>query len=336
MSFFQPDRDIYLLGPEVYLPERVLSNQELLDWMGVDEEPEWIRNRTGIEERRWARDDQACSDIAAAAAEKLMRRYEIDPGRIAQLLLATISGDFPTPPTSPLTLQLLGLKNVGALDLGAACSGFVSGLHVAAGLFFATGREHLVIAADIRSKFLSRDDLATTPLFGDGAASCLVTGQPGQARFRLVASELGADPSVADIISIRAGGSRLPQTRCEREEDRYLHMRQGAKLFFKGVSLMANSARGFLDRLDMTIDDIDWVVPHQANLRLIRAMAKKLGVPGDKVVETVQFTGNAAGACVGIALGHLMERLPLQPGQKLLLVAAGAGGSSATALLESR
>ncbi len=335
MSFLRPGRDVSITGPEAYLPERRMRNRDVLDWMGVAVRASWITHRTGVEERRWVEPDIACSDLAAAAATRLMDRHDISRSRIGQLLLATISGDHPTPPTAPLVLGKLGLDAAGAVDLGAACAGFTSGLHIGAALQLTSDEDLLLIAADIRSKFLHRRDLATTALFGDGAASCLITGQRQGARFRLLASELGANPSIAELIGIRAGGSRLPHHQSRDEHDAFLKMAHGATLFMKGADLMREAARSLLARAACDVDEIDWFVPHQANLHLIHAMTDKLGVPRHKVVETVQFTGNTSGASVGIALGHLADNLPLASGQRILLVSAGAGGSSACALLES-
>lgn len=335
MSFLKPTEPVYLLGPESWLPERVVTNQDVLEWMGTRARPSWITHRTGVEQRHWVEDGQSCSDVASAAALRLMDESRIDRKRIAQVLLATVSGDFPTPPTSPLILPRLGLDRVGVLDLSAACAGFTSAVHVGAALASSTGSDQLVIAADIRSKFLNKEDLATTALFGDGAASCLVSRNREQADFQLIASELAADASMADIIAIRAGGSRLPHHQNTDPAKVFLKMEHGATLFMKGVDNMSTAAAKLLRRLELTLADVDWFVPHQANLHLIRTMTDKLGADRAKVVETVQFTGNTSGASVGIALAHLKEKLPLQPGQRILLISAGAGGASACALLRS-
>ncbi|MFP2905136.1 3-oxoacyl-ACP synthase III family protein [Pyxidicoccus sp. 3LFB2] len=335
MSFLKPTEPVYLLGPRSWLPERIMTNQDVLDWMGTRARPSWITHRTGVEQRHWVEDGQACSDIAAAVALRLIESHHIDRKRIAQVLLATVSGDFPTPPTSPLILPRLGLDRVGVLDLSAACAGFTSAVHVGAALAASTGSDQLVIAADIRSKFLNREDLATTALFGDGSASCLVSRRPEGADFQLVASEMAADASMADIIAIRAGGSRLPHHQNDDPAKVFLKMEHGATLFMKGVDNMTAGADSLLRRLELTVADVDWIVPHQANLHLMRAVTEKLGADPARVVETVRFTGNTSGASVGIALAHLKERLPLKRGQRVLLVSAGAGGASACALLHS-
>ncbi|MCE9667160.1 ketoacyl-ACP synthase III [Myxococcus stipitatus] len=335
MSFLRPTEPVYLVGPRSWLPERVVTNQDVLDWMGTRARPSWIAHRTGVEQRRWVTDEQSCGDAAVAAALRLFEEGRVDRARIVQVLLATVSGDFPTPPTSPLILPRLGLERVGVLDLSAACAGFTSAVHVGAALATATWGEQLVIAADIRSKFLNREDLATTALFGDGSAACVVTRRAEGADFQLVASELSVDASMADIIAIRAGGSRLPHHRNDDPSKAFLKMEHGATLFMKGVENMTTGADTLLRRLETKVSDVDWVVPHQANLHLMRAVTERLGVDPARVVETVRFTGNTSGASVGIALAHLREQLPLKPGQKVLLVSAGAGGASACALLHS-
>ena len=322
-----------------FLPENVVNNDALIEWMAAGRplkiRGSWIEHRTGIKQRHWAREDEACSDLAVAAATRLFEKYPDAKAEVRQLVLATISGDFPTPPTAPLVQHRLGLENIGALDLGAACAGFVTGLHTTTALLAATGQTQLLIAADIRSKFLHREDLATTALFGDGAAACVVTQDSKDASFRYIASELFSDGVVADIISIQAGGSRLPFTRNKDPEKNFLKMQKGAVLFLKAAEGMAEGATRFLTHLGLTIKDVDWMVPHQANLHLVREVGNKLGISADKVIETVQVTGNTSGASVGIALDSLIERQVMKPGEKILLVAAGGGGLAACALLET-
>ncbi len=335
MSFHQPFVETFLKGPEIYLPEQVITNQNLIDWMGAKIRDSWIEHRTGIRERRWTRHDEACSDLGFQAAQKLLNRIPEEREQIKTLIVATISGDYPTPPTSPLLQDRLSLKNVGAFDLGAACAGFVTGLHTASCFLAATNQTVLLISSDVRSKFLSKDDFATTALFGDGAASLVVSPNSKNSRFRLIASQLFSDGSVADMISISAGGSRLPYSINTEPENTFLKMKKGAVLFLKAAEGMAESARVFLQRLSLTPQDIDWIVPHQANLHLIREVARKLEVPPEKMIETVQFTGNTSGASVGIGLHFLVDKLNGVKRQKVLLLSAGGGGLAACALLET-
>ncbi len=333
MSTLRPNEDIFITGPRYYLPPRKLSNQDVIDWMGASFRPSWISHRTGVEFRHWARPDQACSDLAAECANDLIDHYQIDRNTIDQLLLSTISGDHPTPPTSPLLLPKIGFDDIGVIDIGAACAGFTTGIFTAACHLLATRKSKLLVSSEIRSKFLAKKDLATTALFGDGSAACLVSLQQDKADFKLLGARLGADPSVADIISIPAGGSRLPFHE-DSEQRSYLHMQKGATLFVKGVNIMSQSATRFLDAFEMSLNDIDWLVPHQANRLLMDAVVERLGLAPEKLVSVVEHTGNTSGASVGIALGHLLEKPELRCGDKILLVSAGAGGSSACALME--
>jgi 3-oxoacyl-[acyl-carrier-protein] synthase-3 len=335
MSFHQPKENIFLHGPVFYLPENKVSNEDLIKWMGRDIRPSWISHRTGIESRHWAADNEAVSDLAAAAAEKLFSESGLK-AEARQLVLATISGDYPTPPTAPLLQHRLGLQDIGAMDLTAACAGFTTALHATSQFCVATGETQLLVAAEIRSKFLAKDDLAATALFGDGAAACFVSRQEKGASFRYVASQTFSDGSVADIIAIQAGGSRLPYERSTMPEERYLKMKKGATLFVKAAEGMAEAGERFLAKLGLKVSDVDWVVPHQANLHLVRDVARRLNVEPERVIETVQFTGNTSGASVGIALSHLRAGGAASKGARVLLLAAGGGGLAACSLLEVR
>ncbi len=333
MSIIQPTEPIYIKGPLYYLPPRKLSNQDLIDWMGATFRPSWISHRTGVQYRHWATQEQACSDLAAEAGNRLFSEYSINKENIDHLILSTISGDFSTPPTSPLLLPLIDLNNVGVTDIGAACAGFTTAIFTAACHVIATRKDKLLISSEIRSKFLNKKDLATTALFGDGSAACIVSRDEENADFKLLGARLGADPSVADIISIPAGGSRLPFHE-DSEGQSYLHMKKGATLFVKGVDIMSRSAQSFMDDMKLSLRDIDWFVPHQANRLLMDAIVERMALAPEKLVSVVEHTGNTSGASVGIALGHLLENPSLHKGDRTLLVSAGAGGSSACALLE--
>ena len=335
MAFYQPRSDVFISAPSVYLPLKEMTNERVAAWVDASIRPEWIARRTGIRTRWWVADDEALSDIAVKAAESLLERWPERKDTIRQVILATTSGDYPTPPTSPLIQDRLGLRSAGCFDLGAACAGFATGLYTASALCETTAETHLLIAADIRSKFLDRRDLATSALFGDGAAACLISRDPLIGAFRFVAGELLSDGSVADIICLAAGGSRLP-CHWEREsEQAFVRMKDGPRLFLMAAEGMRAAAGSLLDRLGMTIEQVDWVVPHQANLHLVREVARLLGCPPGKVVETVQVYGNTSGSSVGLALHRLCENPELNGGQNVLLVSAGGGGLAATALIRS-
>tara|TARA_Y100000768_G_scaffold242385_1_gene183641 strand:+ start:21753 stop:22763 length:1011 start_codon:yes stop_codon:yes gene_type:complete len=334
VSLFIPTQDIYIQGPAGYLPSRVMTNHDLVKWLDATVKPEWIQNRTGIEKRHWVEDNEALSDLALACLKKFKKTYPLDPNTLSQLIVATISGDYPSPPVSPIIQDKAQLKNIGCFDLGAACAGFVTGLITAAQLATAQHKDILLIAADIRSKFLSKRDLSATSLFGDGAACSLISPNKKSAEFKFIAGEMYSDGSVADIIAIQAGGSRTPAHLSQEPSDHFLKMKSGPKLFVKAVSGMVESSRQILKNTHLTLEDIDWVVPHQANLHLVREVARQLELPNEKVIEIVQKTGNTAGASTGLALSHLLQSNHLKSADKILLISAGGGGLAANVVLE--
>ncbi len=334
MNLLRIEKPVYLKGPYIALPEKVMSNQDVLNWMNSNQNPALIGFSTGIRNRRWVNDDQACSDLALLAAEQLFAEKPIAKDKVTQVVLATISGDYTAPPTSPLIQYKLGLPNAGAFDVGAACAGFVVGLHTSAAIAQASSGEVLLIASEIRSKFLNKNNFATSVLFGDGAAACIVSQNADHAEFRFIASALFADGEVSDTVSTPAGGSRLPAALCTNPEQFYITIRESTALFVKAVHGMVDSAQMFLKELNMSVADIDWLVPHQGNKNLVLSVAKQLGFPDERVIKTVEETGNTSGASVGIALEDLRVNAPIKSGEKVLLVAAGGGGIAASALLE--
>lgn len=334
MNLLRIEKPVYLKGPYVALPEKVMSNQDVLNWMNSTQNPALIGFSTGIRNRRWVNDDQACSDLAVLAAEQLFAEKPDEKNEITQVILSTISGDYIAPPSSPLIQYRLGLSNAGAFDVGAACAGFVVGLHTSAAIAQASSGAVLLIASEIRSKFLNKNNFATSVLFGDGAAACTVSQNAEQAEFRFIASALFADGEVADTVSTPAGGSRLPAAQCTNPEQFYITIRESTALFVKAVHGMVDSAQMFLKELNIDVADIDWLVPHQGNKNLVLSVAKQLGFPEERVIKTVEETGNTSGASVGIALEDLRVNSPIKSGEKVLLVAAGGGGIAACALLE--
>lgn len=335
MTILIAKNPVYITGPCSVLPERMMSNQDMVEWTHSTHSPVMIAVSTGIRNRHWADDNEACSDLAFRAANKLLEKTACDRQKISQVILATISGDYPSPPTSPLVQHRLGLKNAGAFDLGAACAGFVTGLHTSAALNLATGGDILLIASDIRSKFINKDHFASAVLFGDGAAACLVTTDKLDAQFRFIASSLYSDGEVGDLVAVPAGGSRLPAANCNDPSLFYINIKENTALFVKAVTGMSETAKLFLDKLGIQASDIDWLVPHQGNKHLVLSVAKQLGIPMDKVIDIVETTGNTSGASVGIALAELNNRNKVMKGDKILLVSAGGGGMAASALLEA-
>lgn len=335
MSFLRSKTPIYLKGISAHLPDRVVDNEEIVRWLGAKVRASWIERRTGIRERRWAAPSEACSDLAIRAAEKVFSSLpETARAAVRQVVLGTVSGDYVTPPTSPLLQEKLGLSECGAFDLGAACAGFITGLHIASALAGATESDHLLVCSEIRSRVLSPEEFGTAVLFGDGAAGLVVSVDPVAAQFRFVGSLLGADGGAFDLIKIAVGGSRTPFTRETPEIDTRLRMGDGASVFLKAVHAMTELPENLLARLSLGFGDVRWIVPHQANLLLLEEIGRRIpGSPG-KIVETVRTTGNTSGASVGIALAKLLENPELQVGDRVLLVSAGGGGLAACALIE--
>jgi 3-oxoacyl-[acyl-carrier-protein] synthase-3 len=334
MNLLRAVKPIYIKGPYSALPENIMSNQDVLDWMNSSQNPAVIGFSTGIRNRRWVSEDQACSDLAINAAEKLFKAKPTEKSKVNQIILATISGDYISPPTSPLIQYRLGLQNTGAFDIGAACAGFVVGLHTSAAIAQASPGSVLLIASEIRSKFLNKNNFGTSVLFGDGAAACIVSQDPAQAEFRFIASALFADGEVSDTVSTPAGGSRLPAAQCTNPEQFYITIRESTALFVKAVHGMVDCAFDFLKEMNISPKDIQWLVPHQGNRNLVLSVAKQLGFSEEQVIKTVEETGNTSGSSVGIALDHLRAHADIKSKDKVLLVAAGGGGIAASALLE--
>lgn len=334
MNLLCTEKNIYLKGPFSALPERVISNQDILDWMNSTQNPALISFSTGIRNRRWVDEEQACSDLAVLAAEKLFAAKPMEKNKINQIILATISGDYLAPPTSPLVQHRLGLQNTGAFDIGAACAGFIVGLHTSTALAQASTSSVLFIASEIRSKFLNKNNFATSVLFGDGAAACIISPEKEGAEFRIIASALFADGEVSDTVSTPAGGSRLPANQCKNPEQLYITIKENTALFVKAVHGMVDGAKQFLNSINLSTEDIRWLVPHQGNKNLVLSVAKQLGFSEDRLIKTVEETGNTSGASVGIALDCLRINANIKAKDKVLLVAAGGGGIAACALLE--
>ena len=333
MSFLKPSTDIYIKGPNHYVPEKVINNDYLVEWMGASIRGTWIEKRTGIQERRWVDEDTAVSDLATICASNFLDTFKIDKTKISTMIMSTISGDYPTPPTAPLVQHRLELEDIGCFDLGAACGGFITSLLTASSICMATQSDILLVSAEIRSKFIAKDNFETNVLFGDGSATCLVTLEKENADFKIIGIKCYSDGSVADIISIPDGGSRSPIIP-GKEYKNTLVMKGGAELFIKALNGMHKTSLDLLENLDLSLSDIDWVVPHQANLLMIKALAKKLDFPMEKVMQTVKFWGNTSGSSVGMALSYLKENYPIKKGDKVLMISAGGGGLAANGIIE--
>jgi 3-oxoacyl-[acyl-carrier-protein] synthase-3 len=319
----KPEPIVEILAMGRHLPDCVVTNHDLAKRM--DTSDEWIRTRTGIRERRIAPDGVNTADLGAAAARKAMARAGVEPGEIDVVILCTSTPDRWMPATACDTQALLGCKNAFAFDVMAACSGFLFSLSVAEG-YLAGGRGELalVIAAEKMSSILNWNDRATCVLFGDGAGAAVLKRANGSGR-GIVSSHLRSDGTLAHLLCRPAGGAIEPITQSVLDSARHLVHMQGREVFKNAVRSMAEACDLALQQAGMTSDDIDLLVPHQANVRIIEATAKYAGLDMDRVFVNVDRFGNMSSASIPVALDEAEEQGRIGPGSNILCVAFGAG-----------
>lgn len=325
-------RHAAITGTGSYLPERVVTNYDLERM--VDTSDEWIRQRTGIVERRIADDDIATSDLCVNAARWAIKRANIDPLDIELILVATVTPDTFFPSTACYVQKGIGAKNAAAMDLSAACAGFLYGLDLADGLI-KSGRYNtvLVVGGEVFNNIVDWDDRSTCVLFGDGAGAAVVeaTDEPKG----VLASYIGSDGDYADInlLGIPAGGSRMPITEAAIDQKLDKLKMNGREVFKLGVRLMPEAAQRVLSEAEVGVEEIDLLIPHQANLRIIEAVGDRLGMPREKVYINVDRYGNTSAATVIIALDEAIREGRAKPGDLLLFVTFGAGLTWGSTLL---
>jgi 3-oxoacyl-[acyl-carrier-protein] synthase-3 len=306
-----------------FLPDNIVTNDDLAQ--RLDTSDEWIRTRTGISERRIAPDDMRVADMGAAAARQAMERAGVEPGEVDILILSTATPDRWLPSTACDTQALLGCSNAVAFDVMAACSGFIYALSMAEG-YLAAGRGEvaLVVAAEKMTSIVDWEDRSTAVLFGDGAGAAVVRPANGSGR-GILSSYLRSDGNLADLLNRPSGGAVRPlDAQVLEDRSHYIRM-QGREIFKNAVRSMAEACDVALQTAGLTADDVDLLVPHQANIRIIRATAKYAGIPMDKVFVNVDRYGNMSSATVPVALDEAQEQGLIGPGSNVLTVAFGAG-----------
>jgi 3-oxoacyl-[acyl-carrier-protein] synthase-3 len=312
----------------MYVPQRVVTNDDLAS-LGCDSD--WIVQRTGIRERRFAREDEACSDLAYGAAVDCLQRAGVQASEVDLVLVATITQDFMTPSTACVLQQRLGCV-APAMDLNAACSGFLYGLIVAS-QFVATGaaKSALLVGSEVMSRTVNPADIKTYPLFGDGAGAVLLqpADEPGQG---ILASTLGAEGN-AEVLCIPGGGSREPLNAQNLLAGRQFMQMDGRNVFKWAVRCVAESCRDVLAAAGYSIDQVDLVVLHQANVRIIDAALSDFGIAPEKVVVNLDRYGNTSAASVPLALDEAVKQGKLKRGSLVMLCGFGAGLTWGTALL---
>ena len=310
-----------IIGLGRYLPARVLTNKELEKM--VDTTDEWIVTRTGIKERRIARPDEATSDMAAEAARAALKDAKLTANDIDLIIVATITPDMFFPATACLVQDKLGCRTVPAFDVSVACSGFIYGIAIADQFIRSGTYKHaLVIAAEKLSSITDWSDRSTCVLFGDGAgAAVLGPVEHGG----ILSVSLGANGKQGDLIKLPAGGSRIPTTVKSIEDKLHFIKMNGAELFKHAVRIMADAALGATQQLGLTADDIKLVIPHQANIRILNAVAKRMGLTEDKIYLNIEKYGNMSAASSAVALVEAVKEGRIKKGDKILLDAFGGG-----------
>lgn len=316
---------VALIGTGSYVPERRLTNEDLEKM--VDTSNEWIVTRTGIEERRIAAPDEKTSDMATQAGRRAMEAAGVTPEEIDLIIVATVTPDTFTPSTACYVQANLGAVNAAAFDISAACSGFLYALKTAV-QYIGCGqaRTALIIASEKLSHIVNWEDRSTCVLFGDGAgAAVLRTGTGIEGDSAVLASDIGSDGRLTDLLMVPGGGSAIPTTEENIQEKLYTLAMRGNEVFRYAVAHMKDSALSLINRTGIKPEDVDMVIPHQANLRIINAVAQRLGIPTERVFVNVHKYGNTSGAAVAIALDEAVKSGRAQKGNIVLLVTFGAG-----------
>jgi 3-oxoacyl-[acyl-carrier-protein] synthase-3 len=319
-----------ITGVAGYVPPKVLTNADLEKM--VDTNDEWIRTRTGIRERHIVENGAASSDLATAAAKQLLEQTNTDPADIDLIVLASVTPDMFFPATACLVQDRLGAKKAWGFDLSAACSGFAYALTVGA-QFVGSGahKKVLVIGSDAMSKILDYKDRATCVLFGDGAGAVLL--EPANDGEGILDFAHDVDGSGGNYLYMPGGGSLNPSTRETVEKNMHVVHQDGSQVFKYAVRRMAELATCLLQRNGFTSEDLKLVVPHQANLRIIRAMQQRLGVDDSKVMVNIDRYGNTTAGTIPLGLRDAVSEGRLHEGDLVLLAAVGAGYTTGGVLL---
>jgi 3-oxoacyl-[acyl-carrier-protein] synthase-3 len=326
---------IQIIGTGSYTPERVMTNHDLEKM--VETNDEWITTRTGIRERRIAADDEATSDLALIAGERAIEAAGIDPDELDVILIATCSPDMFFPSTATIVQHKLGAKNACAMDLSAACSGFIYGLEVARNLLEG-GRykKALVIGAEKMSTLVDWQDRTTCILFGDGAGAAVLSATDTTSKGGIGPCDLGSNGALGHLLHIPAGGSRRPVDATVLEERSNTISMAGQEVFKHAVTNMTRTAKRLLKEAGWDAEDLALVIPHQANQRILEAIRSRVGVDKERVFVNVDKYGNTSAASIGIALDEAVKEDRLKPGDKVMLLAFGAGFTWGGMLLEWR
>lgn len=313
-----------------YVPENVITNHDLEKI--VDTSDDWITERAGIKERRIVNGNQAASDLAHEAASAALKGAHLKPKDIDLIIVATISGDMPFPSTACILQSTLGAKNAAAFDLNAACSGFIYGLHIA-NSFIKSGSHSriLLVGTEVLSKFTDWQDRTTCILFGDGAGAVII--EATREKKGIYSTHIRSDGSLSDLICLPGGGSRYPCSRDSIMKKLHFIKMKGNETFKVAVRTLEEIAVKTLEHNDIDPSQLSLLIPHQANLRIIQATAKRLNMPMEKVLINIDKYGNTSAASIPIALDEAVQTGKVKDGDFLLLEAFGGGLTWASSLI---
>ncbi|MGD0017203.1 MAG: beta-ketoacyl-ACP synthase III [Verrucomicrobiia bacterium] len=327
----RPSRPVHIVGTGSYVPERVLTNADLEKTVNTTDE--WITTRTGIKERRIAAPEQCTSDMAAEAARRAMEQAGVSGENIDLIVCATCTPDMIFPSTACLVQQKIGAKRAAAFDMEAACSGFLYALEIGQQFIMSgTYDTVLVIGAEKLSTIVDWEDRNTCVLFGDGAGAAVLQSRGEE--HGILTTCMGADGSLADLLKVPGGGARCPASgKSVSDKMHYIKM-AGREVYKSAVVAMQTAAEEALRRCNLTVADIRCIIPHQANLRIIQALADRLGAPMDKVYVNLNRYGNVSAASVAIALDEAAREGRFQRGDLILLVVFGGGLTWASCVIQ--
>ncbi|MFH1640614.1 MAG: beta-ketoacyl-ACP synthase III [Candidatus Omnitrophota bacterium] len=314
-------RKVGIIGVGEYLPEKVLTNADLEKM--IDTSDEWITTRTGIKERHLVGKNEAASDLAIKAARQALASAKLKPQNLDLIVIATITPDMPFPSVACIVQNALSAKNAICFDISAACAGFVYAVSVAQ-QFIARGscRNALVVGTEVLSSITDWKDRNTCVLFGDGAGAAVLSEVKSGG---IISTYLGSDGAMADLLFMPAGGSRNPAT--HKTIDNHLHYvkMHGNELFKFAVKCMTEAGKKALAKVGLTSSDVDCFIPHQANIRILLAVAKRLGIDKNKVYINITRYGNMSSASTATALCEAVKEGKIKKGDTVLLDAFGAG-----------
>lgn len=312
----------HIVGWGMHVPQHRLTNDDLAQM--VDTSDEWIRARTGIAERWIAEDGEATSNLALQAARQALDVARLNPPQLDLIIVATVTPDYSLPATACLVQDSLGANRAAAFDLSAGCSGFIYGLSVAAQLLKAGAYQTaLVIGAETLSRITDWEDRTTCVLFGDGAGAVVL--QAGENQGGVLSTVLGSDGSGGEVLMVPAGGSRYPATHDTVSERMHFISMKGREVFRFAVRVLPAATRQVLQMAGLTLEDVNLLIPHQANQRIIDAAARSLNLPAGEVYSNLERYGNTSAASIPIALCEAAEEGHISPGDLVVCVGFGAG-----------